>query len=212
MIKNIFPMQLYETHYEGFHNIKEDVTSKIMSLYTTPAENLMEEQFKRYIEAGGYNLSAFSALRPISRKLHNTISIAPVFDFIIHHVNEFWSSMKFYSNCKPVLNTSWVYKQAQGGGIDWHNHSPSTISGVFYINATPEMGNIMFENPSNLLLGLMPFEKPAGQWGPSMFEHEIDVADGKLILFPGWLKHKTLKNKTDTDRIVVAFDFGIAPK
>jgi uncharacterized protein (TIGR02466 family) len=212
MIKDIFPMQIYETHYDEFYKIKAEIIEKIMVLYTNTneREKHLGEELSKYLLENGYGQGSVTSLKPFSRKLHNQINISPIFDFIIQHTNKFWKDIKFNSSYKPVLTNSWIYKESPDGNLDWHNHTSSVISGVFYINATPEMGNLMLENPSCLLLGSMPFEK--NSWGPLLFDHVINVEDGKLVLFPGWMKHKTLKNKTNTDRIVLAFDFGVSPK
>ena len=36
---------------------------------------------------------------------------------------------------------------------------------------------------------------------------ELKSNEGMLILFPGWLQHKTQPNATDEDRVVLTFNY-----
>jgi ectoine hydroxylase-related dioxygenase (phytanoyl-CoA dioxygenase family) len=37
----------------------------------------------------------------------------------------------------------------------------------------------------------------------------LDIAEGDLLLFPGYLPHKVAKNESGQDRIVISFNVGI---
>ena len=37
----------------------------------------------------------------------------------------------------------------------------------------------------------------------------IDVEEGDLLLFPGYLPHKVAKNESDDDRIVISFNVDV---
>jgi hypothetical protein len=52
----------------------------------------------------------------------------------------------------------------------------------------------------------MPWDR--NDSGPLGFEQEVNVEDGKLILFPGWMNHRTLANTDAADRIVMGFNFA----
>jgi hypothetical protein len=43
---------------------------------------------------------------------------------------------------------------------------------------------------------------------PTRFNYEIESITGKLVLFPGWMKHFTRPNNTDETRISMAVNFG----
>ena len=37
----------------------------------------------------------------------------------------------------------------------------------------------------------------------------IEVSEGDLLIFPGYLPHKVAMNESDQDRIVISFNVGI---
>ena len=67
---------------------------------------------------------------------------------------------------------------------------------MLYLDASPEQGNIVFENPMDLIIGGQPIKMPYKN-----FTHEVEVVTGDLILFPGYLKHFTKPNLTNRPRV-----------
>ena len=43
---------------------------------------------------------------------------------------------------------------------------------------------------------------------PYFQTHSVPVKDGKLVLFPGWVRHYTRSNMTKENRIITSFDIG----
>jgi uncharacterized protein (TIGR02466 family) len=196
MIKNIFSTSIYETQFENYQNIKQEMLDKILPLIESKDENK-----HRLL------MNSFSTANNV-RDLHKKIDISVITDFVNIHVNEYWKAIGFSSMLKPYILHLWANKVPLGGNLASHNHNPNIMAGVFYISASPEMGNLLLEHPMEELVGRMPWENPKQQY--LTFDHEIDVCDGKLVLFPGWLKHKTLINSTDNNRLVIGMNFGCA--
>jgi hypothetical protein len=67
------------------------------------------------------------------------------------------------------------------------------------------MGNLRLEDPLDLLNGRMPVDF---HHNTNSLYHQEEVTDGKLLLFPGWMKHHTESNAIDQDRIVISFNIG----
>ena len=38
----------------------------------------------------------------------------------------------------------------------------------------------------------------------------LDISEGDLLIFPGYLPHKVAKNESEEDRIVISFNVNIA--
>ena len=87
-----------------------------------------------------------------------------------------------------------------------HNHAGSILSGVYYVNSTPEQGNIFFERSDNAEYFLPPVEKPNYFTSTATTYKAIT---GALYVFPGWMKHSVQPNTTDKDRISVSFNYGV---
>lgn len=98
---------------------------------------------------------------------------------------------------------SWINIGVKGTRHEYHCHPGYTISGVYYFRVSDLQGGICFNNP-NLMLYHAEF--PEGRTSPTSIEYI--PKDGEIILFPGWLQHSTVDNKSDEERISVAFNIN----
>jgi ectoine hydroxylase-related dioxygenase (phytanoyl-CoA dioxygenase family) len=78
------------------------------------------------------------------------------------------------------------------------------FTGVIYIDASSEQGNLFIDNPLDTVLMTQPISPdvkyPMGQ--------ELEVSAGDLIMFPGFIKHRVKPNTTDKNRLVLGFNIG----
>ena len=78
-----------------------------------------------------------------------------------------------------------------------HSHKTDAWAGIYYVQAEGT-GNLMFYNPANLLNECKfnsPFIRNTG----------IQPKDGMLILWPGWIPHEVIENKSNRQRINIAW-------
>ena len=78
-----------------------------------------------------------------------------------------------------------------------HSHKTDAWAGIYYVQAEGT-GNLMFYNPANLLNECKfnsPFIRNTG----------IQPKDGMLILWPGWIPHEVIENKSNHQRINIAW-------
>lgn len=131
-----------------------------------------------------------------------------VSDFIYSFANTLISSVYSSKHDVMTLTNMWTTVYPQGAYVPQHIHDNSLLSGVFYANAPKKAGNIVFHDPSYIA-------KTMFSRGPKKFpalptKHEIEVKDGLMIIFPGWLPHNTKPNESGEDRIIVSFNIGFA--
>lgn len=123
---------------------------------------------------------------------------------ITHYVTEVYkidtSSIEFY------ITTSWCNKfQKSQSGVR-HEHRNSIFSGVFYIDAAPDSGQLSLENPVQSL------PSPTFEFdytNSNMFNSRvwaIDPKDNLLVIFPSHIMHSIKENTSSTDRYSVAFN------
>ena len=82
-----------------------------------------------------------------------------------------------------------------------HSHKTDAWAGIYYVQAE-NTGNLMFYNPANLLNECKfnsPFIRNTG----------IQPKDGMLILWPGWIPHEVIENKSNRQRINIAWGINI---
>lgn len=86
-----------------------------------------------------------------------------------------------------------------------HSHTNNyNLSGVYYLNVPAESGELVFRDP-----------RPGANQAPyRLFKDDGDSeyftpAEGMIILFPSYLEHFVLPNRSDHDRISMSFDLTL---
>ena len=91
----------------------------------------------------------------------------------------------------------------------WFNVNPrdSLLSGVYYIDATPEQGRIQFyrDDDAEFFMPRLPkYTQITSQ------KATYNPAPSKILIFPSWVKHSVEGNPTDMTRISMSFNTVIA--
>lgn len=107
------------------------------------------------------------------------------------------------------LTNSWANKHIKGDWAHKHYHKNSFWSGVIYIETPPDGGHLQLQRP-------YPTVFPPTlelQSDPDSEDNLINIDNwtiwpgrGKLILFPSYVNHWVTENKTDIERITMAFN------
>lgn len=202
---NLFPITVYEAEYPEFNKIQDDLIKYI-------SKNFNSEFLNEYdghdhpLRAGALTKIYDKIEYEKSGKVIEDENLKSLFNWINEHGKEYWKMLNLSEMLDPYILQLWATAVNKGGFVASHNHNPVPISGVFYLKAEPRLGNIYFENPLDLVLGRSP--NKFTDRTPTRFNQEMDAVSGKLILFPGWLKHFTRPNPTDELRMSMAVNFG----
>ena len=89
-----------------------------------------------------------------------------------------------------------------------HTHPNSHLSGVFWINAPKNSGDLKFINPSNFeaYVELRCYVNQF-QLDTNVYESYIYTPTaGKMVSFPSHVIHEVLDNKSNQDRIAVSYN------
>lgn len=206
-ITNIFPQVIYETEYEKFDEIQNDVIKYI-------SENFNSEFINDYnghdhpIRTGALTrIYDYFEYQEKNLTIDNS-NLKSLTDWITVHGKEYWKILNLSTYLEPYILQLWATAVKKGGFVASHNHNPVPVSGVFYLKAEPKQGNLFLENPMDLVLGKSP-NKFTGRT-PTRFNYEVEAWSGKLVLFPGWMKHFTMPNPTNEIRMSMAVNFGCA--
>lgn len=126
-------------------------------------------------------------------------------DFITKEAQAYWTHLGYSSQLTPYILQVWGNCSTPGSSWSLHNHSPAPMSGVFYLNSSPTMGNLIFEHPLETILACQPYEF---DFLLKKWDFEVECEAGKLVLWPGWLKHKTMPNMDTENRYALGFNIG----
>jgi uncharacterized protein (TIGR02466 family) len=152
---------------------------------------------------GGYqsnnldnNEYTFSLLENISKHVQKVSGIIGIKKPILK-LHNFW----FNINLKKDFNLP-------------HVHPQSIISGVFYIKAPPNCGNLMLKNRNaDLVKSYFDYwhleeEKDYDMTAFTSQIWRVVPEENHLILFPSWVEHYVEPNESNQERISIAFNYG----
>jgi uncharacterized protein (TIGR02466 family) len=104
------------------------------------------------------------------------------------------------------LYNIWLNINPPGAYNHLHNHVGSVLSGVYYVDAGVNQGNIQFERNDGAEYHIP--EKVEKDTYYTSTRATYACKTGALYIFPGWLKHSVQGNKSRSDRISISFNYG----
>ena len=110
-----------------------------------------------------------------------------------------------------ILNSLWInINQEKDYNIE-HNHPNSVISGVYYVKANKNSGDLVLSHPASIS---MEYDwsgknlKKYNKYNSPMWK--IPPVENRLILFPSWLLHSVRPNlNKNKNRISISFNLCI---
>jgi uncharacterized protein (TIGR02466 family) len=201
-VLELFSHRVYEVDFPEYGKIQDQLIKEVSTYFKedfTSDYNNHDHPIRQ-----GNLQSIYNSRNPIEL----TPELKKVFDFITEHGKTYWENvLGYHDQLYPYILDAWITAVRQGGFVSSHNHNPIPVAAVFYIKAEEGQGNLYLENPNDLLIGKAPYKANSG-YVPQRFNYEMQSRSGKLILFPGWMKHFTKENTTNEIRISMAVNFG----
>ena len=118
------------------------------------------------------------------------------------HVENYYKKWEFKTFPNLFLNNIWVNIAKNNDYQEEHHHGTNLFSGVIYINVNSNSGSFQLINPTPLVESMFP----SNYNYKSIFE--IQPQNGLIFLFPSWLSHRALPNKSNQDRISISFNIN----
>ena len=88
-----------------------------------------------------------------------------------------------------------------------HTHPNSCLSAAYYVKAPINCGRFQIENLNIAKRHSSPLLANPNELNINVAG--IEVTEGDLLIFPGYLPHKVARNEADEDRIVISFNVDI---
>jgi uncharacterized protein (TIGR02466 family) len=186
-----FEPLIIKVHYDGFDFKKlEPICNDLIS--TT--------NIKTHLEIGNAASSA-----PNKNKAPHIMNEFKEFykwlDNIAQHIilNE-WSLNKHF---QYFISNSWVNVHDTGGYTRIHTHGPCTLTTAAYLNLPENGGYIEFLDPLEhiKLYHMKNFDEEQFNW------KKVEAKTGDVLIFPGWIKHRTQPNESDENRWVLTSNY-----
>lgn len=195
MFVDLFPVKIMKTQYPDAHLLKETLFSQLDTVFEDTKNN--NNQFMQDGTLCSYHTESF-----IHKKFPKETE--SVVEFIENCAREYWKENQYYEDLDPFVLQMWANSTPKGGSVSSHLHGSIPFTGVLYVDASPEQGNLIVENPNDTVLMSQPISPNAQQ----LMEYEVEVNTGDLVLFPGWMKHRVKPNTTDKPRLILGFNIG----
>lgn len=102
------------------------------------------------------------------------------------------------------LTGCWANMYKSSGVGPYHTHPNNYLSGVYYVDAPEDCGQLKFIDPRPQAALISPVAIEATEYNSgSLF---LDAKEGKMVVFPSWLPHTVLPNKSAEIRTSIAFN------
>ncbi len=101
----------------------------------------------------------------------------------------------------------WVNINPPGARNSGHTHPNNFLSGVYYVDIPPGEGKIDFADPRVQAEVMMPPIAEGNRFNGNTIT--MNVEPGRIIMFPAWLRHSVPINRSNGDRISIAFNLMV---
>ena len=195
-IINLFPRPIYKASINDRASF-DAIATFLMNMY---------QDFKNSGEdmnSNNHTSGDAATMYVWEKNLQDHPLFATIVDEIESHIKQYWEHLRYSPDFTPYIHNMWANVVNTGGNQNEHNHGAFPLAGVFYISLEEDMGDFYFIEPDELLISQQPINEQI--WG-SVFRQSVKNTTGDLMIFPGWMKHGTEKNKTNKPRIAVGFD------
>ena len=113
-------------------------------------------------------------------------------------------SWRFPSHMQLAVWDLWANANGKLASNNPHNHPNSILSGVYYVKAEGDCGDLLFLDSRKQATMLQPdfSERTPINSAVQYISPEV----GTMIMFPSWLEHGVKQNMSDAERISIAFN------
>jgi uncharacterized protein (TIGR02466 family) len=103
-----------------------------------------------------------------------------------------------------VITGCWANFNPTGGLNSAHTHPNNYLSGVYYLRTPAGADTIEFTDPRPAAVACMPRTKRLNRFNGNRMT--VQTKPGRFVLFPAWLSHSVPVNRTDQERVSIAFN------
>lgn len=203
-ITKVFPVMMMEAIIDDHLAINQQLKIEISSLFEKIDEKrVLSHKWDDFVlteESHNLGYSSFN-----STEYHNLTEVEE-FKFFYDHISklitEFFGQLGYTRDWH--FTNSWTSVYPKGAYIPLHDHKPVQWSGVYYVNAPKNCGNIRFIDPKEYALQ----NEPEGMDGRGFWKHVVVPESGLMLMFPGYLKHESMPSESEENRIIISFNIN----
>ena len=131
---------------------------------------------------------------------HTWREIGPFLNWLIEPSSQIWQHWQFPEAALRV-KASWANCHPTGAWTDEHQHRSVPMVVVLYVDQPECGGNLEIADP-------MFYHWNYSEKSTDNTWREVPIQSGDVLIFPGWINHRTQKNASYNNRYVISFNIG----
>ncbi len=207
-VSNYFPTQIFSYQLEG--DVLEAVNVPVReALYAERERDSVGIQRSNFRALGGWHSH---------NNLHKEDVYAPLVKVIKGASASVCEQNGYVEGSRLKIGTMWSVINSPGSSNRAHIHPGCLWSGVYYVQAPENSGNIEFTDPRTVnLMQPAKFKKnvkrPKSCWTKVNFTPKV----GRMLIFPSWLYHSVAPNLSQEtgeggERVIISFNLNQSTK
>ena len=194
-IFKFFPEPVFKYKLENFKNLNKELSEFIYKLHDKD-RNGLERSNKGGWHSKNFELTVEGSIQ----KKFSTI-IQKYILSVFQHCG--WRT----ENQNIRIKEMWAIINKKDNFNVLHTHPNCYLSAAYYVKAPENCGRFQLENPNIAKRHFYPEIKVKNELNTE--GAGIDISEGDLLIFPGYLPHKVGKNESSKDRIVISFNVDV---
>jgi uncharacterized protein (TIGR02466 family) len=110
-----------------------------------------------------------------------------------------------YGNVQIKAANCWANVNPKYASNKIHDHANCLLSGVYYVKAPKDSGQLMFYDPRSAKTFYKPLVSNFTAYTADAIAHAAE--EGLMLIFPSWLKHGVEPNLSNEDRVSISFNY-----
>lgn len=204
--KNYFPTMVFSLDVANPEDLNDRLKKAIYAERDADQEGISRSNFKGL---GGWHSQ---------NNLHKKKEYKELVGHIGEATTKISDELGYAKSHELSIGTMWSIINPPGSSNRAHIHPGCIWSGVYYIQAPENSGNIEFTDPRTMVLMNQPKfipnqRRPKDCWTKVNFT----PVPGKMLIFPAWLYHSVNPNMSteegdDANRIIISFNLNQTKK
>ena len=194
-VLKFFPSPVFKFRFKKFRTFNEELSNYIYKLYEIDSKGVDRSN------RGGWHSKTFELNDKNSIQLKFALELQKY--ILKTFTNLGWKT----ENQNIRIREMWAIINKKDDFNVVHTHPNSLLSAAYYVKAPNNCGRFQIEDLNIVKRHASPLI--ANQNELNMNVAGLEVTEGDLLIFPGYLPHKVARNETDDDRIVISFNVDI---
>ena len=194
-VLKFFPIPVFKFRFEKFRTFNEELSNYIYKLYEEDSKGVDRSN------RGGWHSKTFELNDKNSIQLKFALELQKY--ILKTFTNLGWRT----ENQNIRIREMWAIINKKNDFNVVHTHPNSLLSAAYYVKAPNNCGRFQIEDLNIVKRHASPLI--ANQNELNMNVAGLEVSEGDLLIFPGYIPHKVARNETEDDRIVISFNVDI---